>query len=149
MALLAVGSGKRLRGLFAAGLAVGAGGDVEGIALGGLAVGCGGTLRGIALAGLGIGAPHIQAITLSLAAGAETFQGIALAPAYFRIPSEGQFSGFGISAFNHILGEQHGVVIGIFNYATSLHGLQIGLVNYAGNNPPGLQILPIANAHFD
>jgi len=27
-------------------------------------------------------------------------------------------------------------------------GLQIGLLNYAENNPGGLQILPLFNAHF-
>ncbi len=34
-------------------------------------------------------------------------------------------------------------------YAANLHGVQIGLVNWADNNPSGLKILPIANAHFD
>ena len=40
-------------------------------------------------------------------------------------------------------------MIGIINYTGSLHGVQLGLVNWAGNNPSGLKLLPIANAHID
>jgi hypothetical protein len=76
-------------------------------------------------------------------------RGLALAPAYFYIPEDGRLSGVSISAFNRILGEQRGFVIGIFNYARSLHGVQVGVLNWAGNNRSGLKLLPIANAHFD
>jgi hypothetical protein len=57
--------------------------------------------------------------------------------------------GFGLSAFNRIRGEQRGLAIGILNYTPNLHGVQIGLVNWAGNNPSGLKLLPIVNAHLD
>jgi hypothetical protein len=30
---------------------------------------------------------------------------------------------------NNIRGEQHGLTIGLFNYARELHGAQIGLIN--------------------
>jgi hypothetical protein len=58
-------------------------------------------------------------------------------------------TGLSVSAFNRIRGEQRGLAIGIVNYAESLHGMQIGLLNWAENNPSGLKILPVANAHFD
>jgi hypothetical protein len=29
-----------------------------------------------------------------------------------------------------------------------LNGVQIGLLNRANNNPPGLRLLPLVNAHF-
>jgi hypothetical protein len=48
-----------------------------------------------------------------------------------------------------VRGEQHGLTIGLFNYAESLDGVQVGLLNYAGNNRAGLRWLPIANAHLD
>jgi hypothetical protein len=42
----------------------------------------------------------------------------------------------------------HGVTIGLFNHTRELHGVQIGILNYAGNNAPGLRLLPGLNAHF-
>jgi hypothetical protein len=162
---LGAGASGRLRGIAFGGLGAGAGGDVEGIVLGGLGVGAGGELRGLAVSGLGVGAgeairgiavsaigigsPRIQGLTVSLVAGANEVQGLILAPAYFHLGSGGRFDGFAVSAFNRILGEQRGLVIGIVNYAARLNGVQIGLVNWADNNPAGLKILPIANAHFE
>jgi hypothetical protein len=43
---------------------------------------------------------------------------------------------------------QWGLSIGIFNHADNLYGVQIGILNYAENNPAGLKILPLLNAHF-
>jgi hypothetical protein len=43
---------------------------------------------------------------------------------------------------------QTGVTVGIYNSAEVLNGVQIGVLNRAKNNPPGLQWLPILNAHF-
>ncbi len=85
----------------------------------------------------------------ALAAGGEDVSGVAIAPAYFHVGKNGSLTGFSVSAVNRILGEQHGLAIGIVNYAAILHGVQIGVVNYAGNNPTGLKLLPVLNAHFD
>jgi hypothetical protein len=43
---------------------------------------------------------------------------------------------------------QHGLTIGIFNYARELHGVQIGVLNYAGNNRGIFRMTPIFNAHL-
>jgi hypothetical protein len=72
-----------------------------------------------------------------------------IAPAYFHLAEGGKVEGVSISAFNRVLGEQRGLAIGLVNYASRLHGVQIGLVNWADNNPTGLKVLPVANAHFE
>jgi len=72
--------------------------------------------------------------------------GVHLTSGYLRADD---FDGFGAAAYSRVNGRMQGLVIGIFNYATELHGVQIGLLNYAKNNPRGLKLLPILNAHFD
>jgi len=52
-----------------------------------------------------------------------------------------------MSSFNQIKGTQHGLAIGIVNFAEELHGLQIGLINIARNNPSGARVLPLLNWH--
>jgi hypothetical protein len=84
-----------------------------------------------------------------VAAGGEDVVGAVVAPAYFRIQETGRFKGASVSAFNYIKGEQHGLTIGLLNIARHLNGVQFGLINYAKNNPRGLKLLPIVNAHFD
>ncbi len=74
---------------------------------------------------------------------------LVLAPAHLYVREGGRLTGVSVSAFNRVLGEQHGLAIGIFNYASSLHGVQIGVLNWAGNNPPAARLLPVVNAHFD
>jgi hypothetical protein len=37
------------------------------------------------------------------------------------------------SAYNRVLGRQHGLVIGLFNYAAELDGVQIGVINVSDN----------------
>jgi len=100
----------------------------------------------VPLAVIGAGAAGLVA---ALAAGGQDVAGIAVAPAYFQVEEGGRFTGLTVSAFNRIRGEQRGLAIGIVNYAAVLRGVQIGLVNWADDNPSGLKILPIANAHFD
>jgi hypothetical protein len=90
----------------------------------------------------------VEGVVVSTLAGAEDAKGIFIAPAYFRITDGGSFTGFSLSAFNHIKGEQHGLTIGILNYARELHGVQIGVLNYAGNNRGGLKLLPVVNVHL-
>ena len=150
----AVGAGEKLSGINIGGLAVGAGESVVGLNASLLVVGSGGTLAGITIAGLAAGAPTVKGLTVALAAGGEQVTGFTLAPAYFRITSDGHgdktptMTGVSISAFNHIQGVQKGLTIGIFNYAHKVKGLQIGLLNYNRSNPKGLRWLPIINAGF-
>jgi hypothetical protein len=122
---------------------------LRGIAVGGLGVGSGGLIRGLAIGGLGVGAPRIRGAVAGPVAGGKDVRGLVVAPAYFEVRPDGHMTGLSVSAFNRIRGEQRGLAIGIVNYAESLHGLQIGLLNWAENNPSGLKILPVANAHFD
>jgi hypothetical protein len=148
--LLGVGAGGDIHGVVAGGLGVGAGGSITGISVGLLGVGAGESISGVVLAGLGAGSPRLRGLAMAIGAvGSTDFEGVALVPGYLRIEAEGRFSGVSVSAFNHVLGMQNGLTIGIFNYARELHGLQIGLLNFAGNNRRGLRWLPFANAHFD
>jgi hypothetical protein len=71
-----------------------------------------------------------------------------VAPVYFKVVRGGYVNGVSASALNHIQGEQHGLSIGIYNYARRLRGVQVGVLNYARDNPPGLRLLPLFNAHF-
>lgn len=145
---LGVGAGNDVTGLVVAGVGAGAGDRLKGVAVSGIGAGAGESLKGIAIAGVAAGAPRVVGAIISPVAGARDARGVFIAPAYFRITDGGSFTGFSASAFNHIKGSQHGLAIGIFNYARSLHGLQIGVLNYAGNNRKGLRLLPIFNAHL-
>jgi hypothetical protein len=144
---IGVGSGGRVTGLSIGGIGVGSASDVAGISIAGIGVGSGGTIRGLTVAGIGVGAPRIEGLVAALAAGGVDVKGIVLAPAYFRIEN-GTFTGGSVSAINYIRGEQRGLTIGLFNFARTLAGVQLGLINYAGNNPPGLRVLPLVNAHL-
>ena len=160
---LGAGAGRNLTGLSVGGVGVGAGGNLTGISIGGVGVGAGGRARGVivagvgagagelleglVIAGIGAGAPNVRALVISPAAGGESVRGVMLAPAYFRISQGGSFTGLSVSAFNHIRGVQHGLVIGIFNYARELHGVQLGVLNFAGNNHGWSRLLPLVNVH--
>ena len=146
---LGAGSGEGIDGIAVGGLGVGSGGDLRGLVVAGLGVGSGGSIQGVAIAGLGVAAPRIRGLVAGLAAGGQDVVGAVIAPAYFEVSPEGSITGVSISAFNRIRGEQHGLAIGIVNYTPNLHGVQIGLVNWAGNNPSGLKLLPVVNAHID
>jgi hypothetical protein len=47
-----------------------------------------------------------------------------------------------------VKGEQHGLTIGIVNYAWDLNGVQIGLINYAGSNSKHHRLLPLFNKRW-
>lgn len=143
-----IGAGGDYKGLAVAGVGAGAGGRFEGIVVAGVGAGAGELLKGLAIAGVGVGAPRVEGAVISTTAGAEEARGAFIAPAYFRITREGELTGFSISAFNQIKGKQHGLAIGIFNYAHELHGVQIGVLNYAGNNRSALRLLPVVNVHL-
>lgn len=131
---IGVGGGGSMTGIGIGGIGVGSGGDATGLMIGGVGVGAGGTLKGLSIGGIGVGAPNLQGVALSpIAAGGEHVHAIVLAGAYFKVDSQGRFDGGSLSAFNHIKGEQHGLSIGLLNYARELHGAQIGLINVSDN----------------
>ncbi|MFQ5569832.1 MAG: hypothetical protein ACE5G0_09170 [Rhodothermales bacterium] len=147
---LGVGAGGSVTGVAFGGLGVGGGGDMTGLMVGGLGVGGGGTMQGLFVGGVGVGGPKIVGAVLAGAvAGGERITGGVIAPAYFQITEEGRLTGFSLSAFNHIKGEQNGFTLGLLNYARYLNGVQVGLLNFAGNKRHGLRWLPFINWHFD
>ncbi len=146
--VLGFGAGGSVRGINLAGLGIASGENISGINISGLGIASGNYISGISLSGFGIASQRLFGLTISPAAGARDLaMGAFIAPAYFRI-EEGTLKGVSISAFNHIRGNQHGLTIGIYNYARKLSGIQIGLLNYAANNPRGLRLLPLANANL-
>ena len=94
-----------------------------------------------------MGAPRLRGFVLSPVAGGVWVKGALLAPAWVRIAREGSLTGFAASAFNQVKGTQHGLTLGIFNFAHELHGVQVGILNYAGNNTGIAKLLPLVNAH--
>lgn len=156
---LGVGSGEDAEGLLIGGVGVGAGGDLTGITIAGVAAGAGGTLRGLTIAGIAAGAPRLRGVALSgIAAGGLDVRGVVFAAAWMRVGGDqrtngeyipGEFTGLTVSSFNQIRGAQHGLAIGIVNYAEELHGVQLGLINIARNNPSGARVLPVMNYHHD
>jgi len=147
---LGAGAGKDALGFNFGLLGVGAGENMTGINVGGIGVGAGRELKGINIGGIGAGSPSVKGLTIAgIGAGGERIQGITIAAAVVKIEDGGQMTGFSASAFNYFKGTQTGVTIGIVNYAYHLNGIQIGLINYVRDNPRGLKILPLFNAHFD
>ncbi len=147
---LGAGAGGNVKGITIGLLGIGAGENMSGLSIAGLGMGAGKSLNGIALAVGGIGAPSIKGISAALFVGGEEAKGIQIAPAYFRLEGDegGSMTGVTVSAFNHIKGSQHGLAIGIFNYALECKGIQIGLLNHIASNPRGLRWLPLINASF-
>jgi hypothetical protein len=89
-------------------------------------------VRGVAIAGFGAGGRDVQG---------------ALISAGWNRLEHGTLRGVTVASFNQMKGVQHGLAIGIVNYAQELHGLQFGLINIARNNSSGTRVLPIANWH--
>jgi hypothetical protein len=146
---LGVGAGGNLTGVSAALLGVGAGGNVTGLSVAGVGVGSGGTLAGVSIGGIAVGAPRVVGVAIGGAAvGGEEVTGLVVAPGLFRINDGGRFTGVSASAFNYVKGEQHGLTIGIYNFARELFGVQLGLLNYAKNNPVPFKFLPLINVHL-
>jgi hypothetical protein len=85
----------------------------------------------------------LKGVVLSvLAAGGQDVHAIVLAGAYFKVDQRGRFDGGSLSAVNNIRGEQHGLTLGLFNYAHDLHGAQIGLINISDNGG-NRRVLPL------
>jgi hypothetical protein len=130
-----VGTGGNATGILIGGIGVGAGGNVTGLAVGGVGVGAGGTLNGLSIGGIGVGAPELRGVAIGgFGAGAERARAIVLSGAYFKIAERGEFEGASVSAYNRVLGRQHGLTIGLLNYAKQLDGVQVGLINISDND---------------
>jgi len=160
-----VGSGGDLEGLMIGGLGVGSGHDITGIGVGGLGIGSSGTLRGAFVGGFGAGSgADIEGIVVGglgagasgdmtgivvggLGAGARNVRGALVSAGWTRL-EHGTLNGFSMGAFNQLKGVQHGLAIGIVNYAEELHGVQVGLINIARNNSSATRILPIVNVNL-
>lgn len=131
-----------LDGLAVGGLGIG-GDALTGVGVGGLGIG-GDALTGVFLGGLGIGGDRLTGVATAGAIGLDSANGAALALGYLRTH---RLAGVGTGAYTRVE-VTHGVTIGVFNHTRELHGVQIGILNYAGNNAPGLRLLPGINAHF-
>lgn len=144
-----VGSGGSITGLSIGGVGVGAAGDIKGINLAGVGVGAGGLVKGLTIAGLGAGASRLEGIVLTgFGAGGERVKGLIVAPFYFKVTEGGELTGVSFSAYNRVIGAQHGVTIGLLNYARSLNGVQIGVLNIV-DRPSGKRWFPILNVGHD
>ena len=127
--------GGGFQGIGIGGVGVGVGGDANGLLIGGIGVGAGGMLKGLAIGGVGVGAPSIQGVALSpIAAGGLNVRALVITGLYFKIEEAGRFDGGALSAVSYIQGAQHGLTIGLFNYARELHGAQIGVLNISDND---------------
>lgn len=117
-------------------------GGITGLAVGPYAV-WGGDLVGI-FVGAGIAAEDLTGIAVGGVLFSERVNGIEIG---LLIRVEEKITGVAIAVLNRTK-HLSGVQIGLVNYAEVLYGVQIGLINYAGNNPKGLQWLPLINIHF-
>lgn len=140
---IGVGAGGSVQGVMVGGVGVGAGGRIDGIAVGGVGVGAGDRIHGIAIAGVGVGSPRLEGGFAALFVGAKDAHAVVIAPAQFRI-EEGRFDGVSIATSNYIKGSQHGLTIGIVNYARRLNGVQVGIINIVAD-ATGYPILPLFN----
>jgi hypothetical protein len=138
-----VGGGTDFEGIAIGGVGVGGGGNMTGLMIGGVGVGAGGSITGLAIGGVGVGAPELKGLAVSVvAAGAQNAHAIVLAGGYFKIEKDGRFDGGALAAITNVKGAQHGLTIGLFNYAHDLHGAQIGLINVSDNDG-NRRVLPL------
>lgn len=151
---LGAGAGEDLAGLTIGGIGAGAGESVKGITIGGVGVGAGKQLSGVVIAGIGAGSPRVRGLLIASAAGGNDIAGLFVVPVYLQAGSkdaneeEVKMGGVSISAVNMIKGTQKGITVGVFNYARKQRCFQLGLLNYVKDNPKGLRLLPVFNAHF-
>ena len=163
------GKGASINGIALSPFLVGGkGASINGIALGfGVGGAEGGSMNGIALSGIGVAFDKIRGIAIGWAVGAvgenlsePTTIGIQLG-LLGSVTKKGigfsfggiingadEFNGIAIGGLFNKVEKMNGLQIGLLNNAEELNGIQIGLINYAGNNTPGLQWLPLINAHF-
>jgi hypothetical protein len=138
------GAGGSVKGIAVGGVGVGAGGKIEGVALAGIGVGSGTGIRGLAASALAVGSPRLTGVFAAPVVGALDAEAIVFAPAMFRIERGGSFHGGSASAINYIRGTQHGITLGIVNYARSVNGLQVGVINIIADHRTH-PVLPVIN----
>ena len=133
-------------GLAAGGIGVGADGNARGVMIGGIGVGVGGTMRGLIAGGLGAGADAIEGGALAvLGVGARRIHGGVVTGGVLHIAEGGSFRGVSLNATgSHIKGVQHGITIGLVNYARRVDGFQVGLLTIIGD-AKSHPILPLVN----
>jgi hypothetical protein len=116
---------------------------MTGLMIGGIGVGSGGRIKGVGIGGVGVGAPSIEGLAVSgIGVGGQNVHAIVLTGAYFKVERDGVFKGGALAAVNNVRGEQHGLTLGLFNYARDLHGAQVGLLNVSDNGG-SRRVLPI------
>lgn len=103
-------------------------------------------MTGVALGGIGVGAPSLHGLMIGgVGVGGVDVNAIVMTAGYFHVASDkGSFQGGAIGSVNKIDGVQHGLTIGLFNYAADLHGMQLGIINVSDNGGH-LRVLPIAS----
>lgn len=142
---IGVGAASGIKGVGIGGIGVGSGGDITGLAVGVVGVGSGGTIKGLSIGGVGVGAPSLKGVAIAgIGAGGENVHAIVLTPGYFKVDARGRFDGGALASVNNVKGAQHGLTIGLFNYARELHGAQLGIINVSDNDGHR-RILPIAS----
>jgi hypothetical protein len=138
-----VGGGGEFKGVGIGGVGVGGAGDMTGLMIGGVGVGSGGTVTGLSIGGVGVGAERLKGVAMSVVgAGAQYAHAIVVTAGYFKIEEGGRFDGGAIAAVSNVKGAQHGLTIGLFNYAHELHGAQVGLINVSDNDG-NRRVLPL------
>lgn len=143
---IGVGGGGTFTGIGIAGIGVGSASDATGLLIGGIGVGSGGRVNGVALGGIGVGAPALHGLMVGGAGvGGADVSAIVLTAGYFHVVGDrGTFSGGALGSVNRIEGTQHGLTIGLFNYAAELHGAQLGLINVSDNDGHR-RVIPLAS----
>ena len=143
---IGAGTGGDLIGFGFGGIGIGAAGRVKGVMIGGVGVGSGSSVEGIVLGGIGVGAPEIRALAIAGAAvGGERVHGVVLTPGMLLVENDGDQRGLSVNAVgSRIKGTQHGLVIGLVNYARSVDGLQVGLINII-DRATSHRVLPFVN----
>jgi len=142
---LGIGVGGDARGILVGGLGAGVGGEIRGIAIGGLGVGAGQRIHGAAAGILGVGSPTIDGLAIGAYVRSEDVSGVVIAPVHFRAYPGADVRYLSVATVSYVEGHQHGLAIGVVNFAHSLNGLQVGLVNIVRDNPSGRRVLPIVN----
>lgn len=142
------GGGGSMRGITIAGMGAGIGGNTAGITVATLGAGIGGTASGLTVSALGVAAVHLRTAAVATTVFSSDAKAVVIAPLMFRTLKrnglDGDATGLFVSTINSVGGMQHGVSIGVINYARALGGLQLGVLNIVADGK-GPKVLPIAN----
>jgi hypothetical protein len=137
-----VGGDSGVAGLNAAGIALISFRSVKGINVGGAAIYGRENVEGInASVGWVAARGTVRWLTIASMVDAARVDG-----AFIGLAAEAhqEFRGVGLGVLNAVEGVQHGLMIGLFNYARELNGVQLGLLNISENGGKRRR-LPIIN----